>query len=153
MSHSGRKIKNTFVSGNAGDRKNLHSGDRKFFFFQPIFRRYYFFFFSFYCFFVLLFFCFCLYVSFLKLKICILVHIQLCGRVSDKNFFTLPISWNKTTFFGLSVWVGSRGNNFLNITLVSVLSNSRYITILRIVFYMVNTVCVPKISDLNNPRF
>ena len=103
-----------------------------------------------FCFFV---FCFCLYVSFLKLKVCILIHIQLYGRVSDKNFFTLPISGNKTTFFGLIVWVGSRDNNFLSITFVSVLSNARYISILRIVFYMANTVCVPKISDLDNPRF
>ena len=45
-------------------------------------------------------FCFCSFVCFLKLKIYILIHVGLCGRVSDKNFFTRPISGNKTTFFG-----------------------------------------------------
>ena len=34
-------------------------------------------------------------------KMYILIHIWLCGRVSDKIFFTRPISGNKTTFFGL----------------------------------------------------
>ena len=29
----------------------------------------------------------------------ILTHNRLCGRVSDKNIFTRPISENKTTFF------------------------------------------------------
>ena len=38
---------------------------------------------------------------FLNLKIYILIHIWLCGRVSDKKIFTRPISGNKTTFFGL----------------------------------------------------
>ena len=31
----------------------------------------------------------------------ILLHIRLCGRVSDKEIFTRPISGNKITFFGL----------------------------------------------------
>ena len=72
-------------------------------FFWLIFQRYSFFFFSLFCSFWFLFF-FCLLVSlfvccFLKLKVCILMHIRLCRRVSDKNFFTRPISGNKTTFF------------------------------------------------------
>ena len=40
------------------------------------------------------------FTSFLNLKIYIL-HIRLCGRVSDKNFFTRPISGNKTIFLAL----------------------------------------------------
>ena len=51
----------------------------------------------------LVFFCFWffwLFVCFLKLKIYILIHIRLCGRVSDKKIFTRPISGNKATFFG-----------------------------------------------------
>ena len=39
---------------------------------------------------------------FLKIKIYILIHIQLCGRVTDKNIFNRLISENKTTFFGPS---------------------------------------------------
>ena len=47
---------------------------------------------------------FCIFVFFylfvfLKLKIYILIQIRLCGRVSDKTFFTRPISGNNTTFF------------------------------------------------------
>ena len=38
-------------------------------------------------------------VFFLKLIICILIHIRKYGRVSDKNFFTQPISGHKTNFF------------------------------------------------------
>ena len=37
--------------------------------------------------------------SFLNLKIYILIHIRLCGKVSDKNFFTRPISGNNTIFW------------------------------------------------------
>ena len=59
---------------------------------------YYLFFFSLFCFFFLLF----LLVCFLKLKIYILIHIRLCGRVSDKNIFTRSISRKKTTFVGLT---------------------------------------------------
>ena len=87
--------KNTLVSGNAGDEENLPPGGRKFFF-----QRNSLFFFSFFCFLVFLFvfpFFDCL---FLKLKIYILIYIWLCRRVSDKIFFTQPISGNKTTFFG-----------------------------------------------------
>ena len=43
------------------------------------------------CLFVFCFF-FCLFVCFLKLKIYILIHIPLCGRVSDHKIFTQPIS-------------------------------------------------------------
>ena len=43
--------------------------------------------------------CYISCILFLKLKICILVHIRLCGRVSDKKIFTRPIYANKTTFF------------------------------------------------------
>ena len=51
-----------------------------------------------------LFSCFlCFFVCFLKLKIYILIHIRLCGRVSNKKIFTRPICRNKTTFFGLSI--------------------------------------------------
>ena len=39
------------------------------------------------------------FLCFLKLKIYILIHIRLCGRVSDKKKFTQSISGNKTTFF------------------------------------------------------
>ena len=49
--------------------------------FLSIFRRYFLFLFSFFCF------LFCLFVCFLKLKIYILIHIQLCRRVSNKNIF------------------------------------------------------------------
>ena len=38
---------------------------------------------------------------FLKIKKYILIHIQLSGQASDKNFFTRPISRSSTTFFGL----------------------------------------------------
>ena len=46
--------------------------------------------------------CFLFVACFLKLKIYILIHIRLCERVSDKKFFTQPISGHKTTFFGHS---------------------------------------------------
>ena len=43
---------------------------------------------------------FCLFIwCFLKLKMCIMIHNQLWGRLSDKKFFTRPISGNKTIFF------------------------------------------------------
>ena len=41
---------------------------------------------------------FCLFVCFLKLKIYILIQIWLCGWVSDKKFFTRPVSGNKAIF-------------------------------------------------------
>ena len=55
------------------------------------------FFFSFLLYFLLLFVCVCVCV--LKQKVYILIHIRLCGRVSDKTNFTQPISENKATFF------------------------------------------------------
>ena len=52
---------------------------------------------------LLSFFFFCilvfLLVCSLKWKIYILIHIWLCRRVSDKDFFTQPISGNKTAFW------------------------------------------------------
>ena len=81
---------------NAGDEKNLHPGAHTFIFLIDFLK--YSFFFSFFCFFLYSCF-FCLFVCFLKLKTCILIHIRLCGRVSDKNSFTWPISGNNTTFF------------------------------------------------------
>ena len=70
-----RPKKETLVSGNAGDEKNLHGS--KFIFlinFPGIFSLVSF------AFFVFLF-LFCLFVCFLKLKGYILIHIQLCGWV------------------------------------------------------------------------
>ena len=54
------------------------------------------FFFSFLLYFLLLFVCLC---KCFKQKVYTLIHIRLCGRVSDKMNFTQPISQNKTTFF------------------------------------------------------
>ena len=51
--------------------------------------------------FLLCFFCFlilCVFVFFFFSNKKILIHIQLCGQVNDKNFFTLSISRNKATF-------------------------------------------------------
>ena len=45
---------------------------------------------------------FVVFSLFLKLKIYILRHIRLCGRVSERKVFTRPISGNKATFFGLN---------------------------------------------------
>ena len=81
--------------------KNLHLGSHKFIFlnrfsgdilFSSLVSFAFFVFFSF-------FFFFCLFACFLKLKMYVLIHIQLCGQVSDKKFFTWLISGNKTTFF------------------------------------------------------
>ena len=83
------------VSGNAGDEKNLHPGGLKFIF---RFSRDILFSSSFsllFCVLVLFF----LLVCFLTLSICILIHIWLCGWMSDKKFFPRSISRNKTTFF------------------------------------------------------
>ena len=52
----------------------------------------------FFVFFVLFF--FGLFVCLMKLKFYILMHIRLCGWMSDKKNFTRPISGNKTTFIG-----------------------------------------------------
>ena len=59
--------------------------------------------FSCYVFVVAFLFLFLFFFYFLKLKTYILIHIWLCGRVSDKKNFTWPFSGNKTTFFGLSI--------------------------------------------------
>ena len=80
--------------------KNLHLGSHKFIFLNRFsgdilfssLVSFAFFVFSF-------FFFFCLFACFLKLKMYVLIHIQLCGQVSDKKFFTWLISGNKTTFF------------------------------------------------------
>ena len=55
------------------------------------------------CLFVFCFF-FCLFVCFLKLKIYILIHIPLCGRVSDHKIFTQPISGIVYFFWLLFFW-------------------------------------------------
>ena len=76
---------------------------------RQTFHRYSFFFLSFFCFlpFCSIFFvCFIFVFVFLKLKIFILIHVRLCGPVSDKEIFIQPISGNKATFiFGLSYLV------------------------------------------------
>ena len=59
--------------------------------------------FTFFC--ILLF--FLLFTCFLKLKIYIPIHIRLRRRVSDKNFFTRPISRKKTTFFFLALTIST----------------------------------------------
>ena len=96
----GPKNKKNLISGNAGNKKNLHPGRHKFFFFNQFSRDILFpFLVSFVFFIFVLFFLFA--CCFLKLKMYILIHIQLCVRVSDKKIFTWPISGNKTTFFCL----------------------------------------------------
>ena len=62
-----------------------------------------------FAFYVLVFFLF----FFFKLKIYILIHIRLCGWVSDKKNFTRPISGNKTTFFWPDVEI-DKIEKFLN---------------------------------------
>ena len=97
--------KKTLISGHAGEEKNLHPGGRKFIIWA-IFRRYSIFFFSFlsflYSFFVFVFF---LLICFLKLKMYILIHIRLCGRVSDKSSPPSPADFQKQDhfFFGLVI--------------------------------------------------
>ena len=91
------KKKNTLVSGNPGDEKNLHPDGRKFIYFWSIFLWYPLFFFCFFCFICIL--AFLLLVClFFEIKN-ILIHIQQCGRMNDKKVFTLLISGNKATFF------------------------------------------------------
>ena len=58
----------------------------------------FYFFFGFFCFLFL-----CVWFFCLKQKIYILIHIWLCGRVSDEEIFTRPISGNKTTIFFLAL--------------------------------------------------
>ena len=86
------EAKKALVFGNAGDKKNLQQGGSKFIFFNRFSEDIIFF--SFFCFFDFFFCCCC----FLKLKMYILIHIRLCGRVSDKFFFTRSISGNETIF-------------------------------------------------------
>ena len=113
--------KNTLVSGNADDEKNLHP-DQIYFFSQfsgdilfsslVSFTFFVFCFFFFacllvFCFFLLvcLFFAFfCLFVCFLKLKIYILIHTPLCGRVITKfspSRFPELFTFFDYFFFGL----------------------------------------------------
>ena len=92
--------KKPLVSGIADDEKNLHPGGRKSRFlinFPDILS---FFSLVYFAFFIFLLF---LLVCFLKLKIYILIHFRLCGRVSDKNIFTRSIP-RKTTFFWLYMY-------------------------------------------------
>ena len=95
------KKKKTLVSGNAVDQKNLHPGGRKFIFFNRfsgnILSLFFFIFFCFFCILVFLLFLFC-FVVFLKLKIYVLIHIRLCGRVSDKKHFH-PADFQKQDHF------------------------------------------------------
>ena len=91
------KKENTLVSGNVGDVKNLHPSGHKFIFLNRFSGDILFSFLVSFAFFDYCF--FCLFVRcFLKLKMYILIHIWLCGRVSDKKSFNKPISGNKTTF-------------------------------------------------------
>ena len=55
--------------------------------------------FAFFC--ILAFFSLACY--FLQLKIYVMLHIRLCGRMSDKKKFTRSMSRNKSTFLGLIV--------------------------------------------------
>ena len=94
-----QKKKKNLVSGNAGDEKNLHSGGRKLIFLNRFFGDILLsslvsFAFFVFCFFVF----FCLLVCFLKLKTYILIHIRLCGLVS--NF--LPAGFRKQDYFFLA---------------------------------------------------
>ena len=93
----------SLVSGNAGDKKNLHSSGRNFFFFffWSIFQRYSLFFISFFCFFWFLF--FLLFICFfLNTKMYIVIHIRLCRRVRDKKFSPgwFPETSKTTSFLG-----------------------------------------------------
>ena len=100
------KKKNTLVSGNAIDEKNLQPGCRKFIFlidFLEIFSLFsslFSFVFFVFLFFFVLFFCF-VFVLFFKLKIYVLIHIRLCGRVSDKKNFH-PADFRKQDHFFLA---------------------------------------------------
>ena len=106
-----KKKKNTLVSGNAGDKKNLHTGARRFF--LSIFQRYYLFF-SFFCFFVFLFFFLFsflfLLVWFLKLKINILIHIRLCGGWVIKKIS--PGRFPEIRLLFLALWNLEKGRRY-----------------------------------------
>ena len=89
------------VSGNAGYKDNLYVGCGKFIFFNQFSGDIFFSSLVSFVFFVFLLLLFFLLVWILKLTICILMHIRLCGWVSDRKFFH-PIDFrnqNKTTFF------------------------------------------------------
>ena len=84
-------------TGNAGDEKNLHTGDSKSFlidFSEKV---------SFLLQVLLLFFVFLIFFAFLFFEIKVIhADTHLTVRTgSHKTFFTRPISGNKTTFFGL----------------------------------------------------
>ena len=89
----------SLVSGNAGDKKNLHASGRNFFFFFDRFSRDILFYslVSFVFFFILV--CLLFICSFLNTKMYIVIHIRLCRRVRDKKIFTRPISGNKQDYF------------------------------------------------------
>ena len=91
---------NTLVSGNAGDKKNLHPGGHKFGFLSRfsgdiIFSSLVYFAFLILVFLLLFVWCF------LNLKMYILMHILLCGRVSD-SFHLADFRKQDYFFFGLN---------------------------------------------------
>ena len=86
----------SLVSGNAGDKKNLHSSGRNFFFFFDRFSRDILF--SSLVSFAFFDSCFLL-CYFLNLKMYILIHIRLCGRVSDKKISPSRFPETRLTFF------------------------------------------------------
>ena len=91
---------NTLVSGNVDGEKNLHPGGLKFIFNRfsgyIIFSSFVAFAFSCCCCF------FCLFVCFLKLKVYILIHIRLHGRVNDKKFSPGWFPDTRLLFWGLN---------------------------------------------------
>ena len=92
-----RLKKITLVYRNAGGEKIYSPGGRNFFLIDfPEIYQIYLFFLSFFCCFWFLFFV-CLFVSCsLKLKMYILIHIRLCGRVDDKK---ISSGWFQDYFF------------------------------------------------------
>ena len=56
---------------------------------------------------------------FMNLKMYILIHIRLCGRVSGKMFFTRPISGKKTPFFGLTSLFVQKSSTWSNTIQIS----------------------------------
>ena len=139
--------KNTLVSGNAGDQKNLHRATANHYFlikltefywlnvchyglkiqsltwtyhytFQNLQPASFFSFFSFL--FVWISLCVCVFL--VKQKMYILIQFWLCGRVSDKKNFTRPIFGNKTAFFDLTPFFGK------SIALISIFRLSSLVT-------------------------
>ena len=153
--HSGQKKKKCSCFKKRGWQEKSSLGRPHFFFLffflYPFSGAILFFFFSFFYFFCIL--VFLLVRFFFKINNMYSDTHSTVRAGEWQKYFTRRFSGNKTTFFGLSVWVGSPDNNYLNISLVSLLSNGRYITILRFFFYIVDTAFVPKISDLCNKRF